>query len=92
LATIQQVAGAAGTAIFVAFLAIGSGGAAAELGNVAPGAIDTAAIAAGVRLAFLVGAIVSLAALVLAFFVRKPPAAEIPESEFADAREVPVAP
>jgi DHA2 family lincomycin resistance protein-like MFS transporter len=84
LATIQQVAGATGTAIFIALLAIGSGGAAAELGSVAPGAIDTAAIAAGVRLAFLVGGIVSLAALALAFFVRKPPAQEVPEGEGAD--------
>lgn len=89
LATIQQVAGAAGTAIFVAFLAIGSGGAAAELGNVAPGLIDTTAVAAGVRLAFLVGAIVSLAALALAFFVRKPPAPEVPEGEFAEKPAVP---
>jgi DHA2 family lincomycin resistance protein-like MFS transporter len=89
LATIQQVAGAAGTAIFVAFLAIGSGGAAAELGNVAPGAIDTAAIAAGVRLAFLVGAIVSLAAVALAFFVRKPPAPEIADVDSIEAPGVP---
>jgi hypothetical protein len=39
-------------------------------------------------LAFLVGAIVSLAALVLAFFVRKPPAPEVPESEFTEAPAV----
>lgn len=82
LATIQQVAGAAGTAIFIAFLAIGtSTGHAAGLG-------DAASIASGVRLAFLVGAIVSLAALVLAFFVRKPPAPEVPESEFTEAPAV----
>lgn len=75
LATIQQVAGAAGTAIFIAFLAIGTAnGHAAGLG-------DAASIAGGVRLAFLVGAIVSLAALVLAFFVRKPAVPEVPEGE-----------
>jgi DHA2 family lincomycin resistance protein-like MFS transporter len=87
LATIQQVAGAAGTAMFVALLAIGSGGAAAALGNVAPSAIDVGAVAAGVRLAFLIGAFVSLVALALAFFVRKPPAPEVPESEFAASGE-----
>jgi DHA2 family lincomycin resistance protein-like MFS transporter len=70
LATIQQVAGAAGTAIFIAFLAVGTAnGHAAGLG-------DAASIASGVRLAFLVGGIVSLAAIVVAFFVTKPPASE----------------
>jgi len=88
LATIQQVAGAAGTAIFVALLAIGSGGAAAELGQPGAGPVDTQALAAGVRLAFMVGAFVSLAALALAFFVRKPPAAEIPDPEPAEGTEV----
>jgi DHA2 family lincomycin resistance protein-like MFS transporter len=88
LATIQQVAGAAGTAMFIAFLAIGSGGAAADLGNVAPSAIDVDAVAAGVRLAFLIGAFVSLVALVLAFFVRKPPAPEVAEGDAAELGEV----
>ena len=70
LATIQQVAGAAGTAVFIAFLAIGTAnGHASGLG-------DAASIAGGVRLAFMVGGIVSLAALVLAFFVRKPSSPE----------------
>ena len=45
-------------------------------------------IASGVRLAFLVGALVSLIALALAFFVRKPPAPEIPEGEHAESGEV----
>jgi len=75
LATIQQVAGAAGTAIFIAFLAIGTAnGHDSGLGN-------AASIASGVRLAFLVGAIVSLAALALAFFVRKPASPEITNAE-----------
>lgn len=84
LATIQQVAGAAGTAVFIAFLAIGTqNGQAAGLG-------DAASIASGVRLAFLVGAIVSLAALALAFFVRRPAAPEISEGEFvADDKVAP---
>jgi DHA2 family lincomycin resistance protein-like MFS transporter len=66
LATIQQVAGAAGTAIFIAFLAIGtSNGHAAGLG-------DAASMATGVRLAFTAGGIVSLGAVAVAFFVSKP--------------------
>lgn len=85
LATIQQVAGAAGTAIFIAFLAIGTAsGHASGLG-------EAASIATGVRLAFLVGAIVSLAALVLAFFVRKPVVAEVADGPF-DQAEVTAAP
>jgi len=75
LATIQQVAGAAGTALFIALLAIG------KTTGLAGGLSTEASIASGVRLAFLVGAIVSLVALALAFFVRKPPAAEIPDPE-----------
>ncbi|MEP6842619.1 MAG: MDR family MFS transporter [Pseudolysinimonas sp.] len=85
LATIQQVAGAAGTAIFIAFLAIGTAsGQAANLGA-------EASIAEGVRMAFMVGGIVSLAAVVVSFFVRKPPVPEIAESDFADAPDMPAA-
>jgi DHA2 family lincomycin resistance protein-like MFS transporter len=85
LATIQQVAGAAGTAIFIAFLAIGTtSGHTSGLG-------DAASIAGGVRLAFLVGAIVSLAALVLAFFVRKPATPEITDDELVAESGVPSA-
>jgi DHA2 family lincomycin resistance protein-like MFS transporter len=82
LATIQQVAGAAGTALFIALLAIG------KSNGLAAGLSTEASIASGVRLAFLVGAIVSLLALALAFFVRKPPAAEIPDPEPAEGNEV----
>jgi DHA2 family lincomycin resistance protein-like MFS transporter len=83
LATIQQVAGAAGTAIFIAFLSIGTAnGHAANLGN-------EASIAEGVRLAFMVGGIVSLGALVVAFFVRKPPASEIVENDLVVEPSVP---
>jgi len=82
LATIQQVAGAAGTALFIALLAIG------KTTGLASGLSTEASIASGVRLAFLVGALVSLIALALAFFVRKPPAAEIPDPESADGAEV----
>ena len=82
LATIQQVAGAAGTALFIALLAIG------KATGLAGGLSTAASIASGVRLAFLVGALVSLIALALAFFVRKPPAAEIPNPEPAEGTEV----
>ncbi len=76
VATIQQVAGAAGTAIFIAFLAIGT-----TRGHAA-GISDAASIATGVRLAFMVGGIVSLAAVVVAFFVRKPAVTEVAEDSF----------
>ena len=66
LGTVQQVSGAIGTAVFVTLMASG----AATL--VADGVPETAATAAGVRDAFLVGAIVSLGAVVLSFFVRRP--------------------
>jgi MFS transporter, DHA2 family, lincomycin resistance protein len=62
--TLQQLAGAAGTALFIAVLALvaGAGG----------GTEDVASTAAGVRAAFLCGAIISLSAVVLGFFIRKP--------------------
>ena len=62
--TLQQLAGAAGTALFIAVLAIVAGA--------AGGTEDVAATAAGVRAAFLCGAIISLSAVVLGFFIRKP--------------------
>ncbi|GAA4158592.1 DHA2 family efflux MFS transporter permease subunit [Gryllotalpicola daejeonensis] len=64
--TVQQVAGAAGTAVFVTVLA------AVTLAATADGAEALPAQASGVRAAFLIGAIVSLAAIVGAFFVRRP--------------------
>jgi DHA2 family lincomycin resistance protein-like MFS transporter len=64
--TLQQLAGAAGTALFVAVLAIVAFSVSPE------GTADPAATAAGVRAAFLCGAVISLSAVVLAFFIRKP--------------------
>lgn len=64
--TVQQVAGAAGIALFVTLM---SSRAATE---VAAGASDVAAQAAGVRGAFMIGAAISLLTIVGAFFVRKP--------------------
>lgn len=66
IGTVQQVAGATGTALFIAVMA-GSQSAAA-----AAGAAEIAAQAEGIRAAFLVGAIISLAAIVGALFIRKP--------------------
>ncbi|WP_460570014.1 DHA2 family efflux MFS transporter permease subunit [Humibacter soli] len=75
IGTVQQVAGAAGTALFVAVLSVRS----AAL--VAAGETQQDATASGVALAFLVGAIISLGGIVAACFVRTPPA----QTEDADA-------
>jgi DHA2 family lincomycin resistance protein-like MFS transporter len=66
--TVQQVAGAAGTALFISVMTIGSvplieGGASAE-----------AATAVGIHNAFIYGAVISLLAIPVAFFIRKPAA------------------
>lgn len=66
LGSIQQVAGAAGVALFVALMTLRSGTLTAE------GAAPIDALSGGIRTAFVAGAIISLAALVLAFFVKKP--------------------
>jgi DHA2 family lincomycin resistance protein-like MFS transporter len=66
IGTIQQVAGAAGTALFVAVMSVRS----ATL--VGAGASTTDATASGIALAFMVGAVISLGAVVAAFFVRTP--------------------
>ncbi|MCR2814194.1 DHA2 family efflux MFS transporter permease subunit [Microbacterium sp. zg.Y1090] len=64
--TIQQVAGAAGTAVFVTLMSVQAAASLAE------GASAVSAVASGVHLAFLTGAIVASVAVILAFFVRKP--------------------
>ena len=64
--TVQQVAGAAGTALFITVLA------AVTATVAATGVSSEMAEAAGIRAAFLVGAILSITAIVGAFFVRKP--------------------
>lgn len=68
IATLQQVAGAAGTAIFIALYATGV----ASTGAADPDLPSAAAAAAGAHLAFLAGGILSLGVVVLALFVRKP--------------------
>lgn len=66
LGTVQQLAGAVGAALFVALMSKTS----ATL--VASGMPTAAAIAGGIRSAFVCGAIVSTWAIVAACFVRKP--------------------
>jgi DHA2 family lincomycin resistance protein-like MFS transporter len=70
IATLQQVAGAAGTAIFVALYATGVASTGAD-----PDLPSAAAAAGGSHLAFVAGGILSLAVVALALFVRKPAAA-----------------
>ncbi|MBX3068371.1 MAG: multidrug efflux MFS transporter [Cryobacterium sp.] len=78
LGTLQQIAGAAGTALFVTVLA------AITSLSLASGANPISAETSGLRAAFLVGAILSLFAIALAFFVRKPADQEWAE-EFSTA-------
>jgi DHA2 family lincomycin resistance protein-like MFS transporter len=66
LGSVQQLAGAAGIALFIALMTIRSASLSAE------GVDPVEALAGGIRLAFFVGAIISLFAIVAAFFIRKP--------------------
>jgi len=66
LGSVQQVAGAAGTALLISLMA------ATQAGQLAAGAPATDALSAGIRASFLVAAIVSLLAVATAFFFRKP--------------------
>ncbi len=73
IATLQQVAGAAGTAIFVALYATGVASVGAD-----PDLPTADAAAAGSHLAFVAGAALSLAVIALALLVRKPAPAPAP--------------
>ncbi|WP_431277603.1 MDR family MFS transporter [Leifsonia poae] len=73
--TVQQVAGAAGTALLIAVLS------AQTTALTAAGEPLDMATAGGVRAAFMVAAIISLVAVVGSFFIRKP--ADVPEGVFA---------
>ena len=63
--TVQQLAGAAGTALFVTVMS------AQAATFSASGASNESATAAGIRIAFTYGAVISLFAIPAAFFVRK---------------------
>lgn len=65
LGSIQQVAGAAGVALFVLLMSAQSGV------LLTGGATSAEALTGGLRLAFIVGASISLLALVASFFVRR---------------------
>ncbi|MEB4613628.1 DHA2 family efflux MFS transporter permease subunit [Leucobacter sp. M11] len=68
ISTAQQIAGAAGTAVFITVMTLGSARAAGG------GATETAALAAGVHEALLWGAGLSTGAFVLSWFLRPAPA------------------
>jgi DHA2 family lincomycin resistance protein-like MFS transporter len=65
IGTVQQLAGAAGTAMFIALLTAGS------IAGESNGQSDVVALAGGIHNAFLAGAILSIFAVVAAFFVPK---------------------
>src|SRR5690606_29934673 len=69
--TVQQVAGAAGTALFITIMSSTSVALASE------GASATTAAAGGVQAAFFAGAVISLLAVAGSIFVSKP--ADVPE-------------
>ncbi len=72
LGSLQQVAGAAGVALFIALMS----GQTARLA--AAGAPPVEALAGGIRTAFLCGAVFALFAVACALLVRKPGAATVP--------------
>jgi DHA2 family lincomycin resistance protein-like MFS transporter len=65
--TSQQLAGAAGTALCITLMSTGTAGALRD------GLDPVAAQAAGIHLAFVAAAVISLASVVLSFFVKNPP-------------------
>jgi DHA2 family lincomycin resistance protein-like MFS transporter len=67
LGSIQQVAGAAGVALFVAVMTAQSAALAAA------GEVPLEALAGGIRTAFIIGAFISFVPVVLSFFVKRPP-------------------
>lgn len=68
LGSVQQVAGAAGVALFVALMS------ARTASLTATGVDGLEALAGGIRLAFTVGAVIAMGAFVASLFVRRPPA------------------
>jgi DHA2 family lincomycin resistance protein-like MFS transporter len=64
--TVQQLAGAAGTALFITVMS------ATAATQITGGAGEIAATATGIQSAFFYGAIISLFAIPVAFFIRKP--------------------
>lgn len=77
VATIQQVAGAAGVAVFVALYATGL----AAAGNLDPEQPLAAEAANGAHLAFLAGGFISLVVVLISLLIRKPEVPEISDAE-----------
>lgn len=73
ISTVQQVAGAAGTALFVTVMTLVSTHVAG-----APEAVDEHALAAGTRAAFMLGGVAATIGVLVSFFVRDAP--PVPES------------
>jgi DHA2 family lincomycin resistance protein-like MFS transporter len=69
MGTVQQLAGAVGTALFISVATLRSTALAGQ------GESQAAALAGGISAAFTYGAVILLVALVAAFFIRKPDAA-----------------
>ena len=67
ISTVQQVAGAAGTALFVTVMALVSTAVAGS-----PEAVDPHALAAGTRVAFIIGGAAATVGAILAFFITEP--------------------
>lgn len=86
--TIQQLAGAAGIALFVSVMTLQTGT------LMAGGAAEVPALAGGIRMAFLCGAVIFLFAVVAALFVRKTaaPAGPPSSSSMHDGEDAPAAP
>jgi DHA2 family lincomycin resistance protein-like MFS transporter len=66
IGTVQQLAGAAGTALFITVMTT------QQVALMADGASEVSATAGGIQAAFVSGAIISIVAVVASFFVRKP--------------------
>ena len=66
LGSVQQVAGAAGVALFVALMSAQSAALATT------GTVPVEALAGGIRLAFMVGAVIAMFAFIASIFVQRP--------------------
>ncbi|EMY32544.1 EmrB/QacA subfamily drug resistance transporter [Arthrobacter crystallopoietes BAB-32] len=75
--TVQQLAGAAGTALFISVMTLQSAGLASA------GAGELEALAGGTQAAFLCGAVISLLAIVAGLFVKDPKPAAAEENRLA---------
>lgn len=88
IGTVQQLAGAAGTALFVAVMT------SREVARAAEGATARVALADGVSTAFVWGAVVMLVAVALSFLLRRPAAEEptdtVPDGAASATQDAPV--